>query len=52
MTPYNPYLRLVSGRCAEVEALQPLEETMEQLGGGEFLEVFIIIVIMDVIIMS
>jgi len=33
--------RLVSGRCAEVEALQPLEETMEQLGGGEFLELLV-----------
>ena len=32
--------RLASGRCTEMEALQPLEETMEELGGGDFLEVF------------
>jgi len=36
-----PGHRLVSGRCSEVEAMQPLEETMEELGGGEFLELLV-----------
>merc|ERR1719500_1366911 len=36
-----PGHRLASGRCTEMEALQPLEETMEELGGGEFLELLV-----------
>jgi len=36
-----PGHRLVSGRCTEMEALQPLEEKMEELGGGEFLELLV-----------
>ena len=30
----------MSNKCTEVGAMQPLEERMEELGGGEFLEVF------------
>merc|ERR1711970_1319417 len=36
-----PGHRLVSGRCTEVDALQPLEERIEELGGGEFLELLV-----------
>jgi len=36
-----PGYRLASGRCTEMETLQPLEETMEELGGGHFLELLV-----------
>ena len=31
--------RLVSNKCTEEGALDPIEERIEELGGGEFLEV-------------
>ena len=37
----------MSGRCTEVDALQPLEERIEELGGGEFLEVLMMTVNRD-----
>merc|ERR1712038_338095 len=36
-----PGHRLVSNKCTEVGAMQPLEERMEELGGGEFLELLV-----------